>query len=93
MTALEKYKKMKKIHPRKIIEIPKKKKNRDIYVIFIAILLFVYVQEKVQILLSTCIIPNCIICKKCVYFSLCGNVACLMDKRTSCDKFKAIAAS
>lgn len=38
----------------------KSQKKRDIYVIFIAILLFVYVQEKVQILLSTCIIPNCL---------------------------------
>lgn len=29
-------------------------------IFIIAILLFVYVQNKVQILLSTCIIPNCL---------------------------------
>lgn len=49
--------KKKKSQPKKITKV-------EIYIymsFFIAILfVYVYVQEKVQILLSTCIIPNCL---------------------------------
>lgn len=50
----------KRIKPLKKKLVTKKIKKMKTVIFIIAILLFVYVQNKVQILLSTCIIPNCL---------------------------------